>query len=91
MQVAAAPPPLTIDSLAYGQPATGQQATPGPLLMTARASPRAAVATPVAYVPAAPEGPYTLDSGDRLRIVVFGQDGLTNSYSVDASGRLEQT
>jgi polysaccharide biosynthesis/export protein len=32
------------------------------------------------------EGPYTLDSGDRLRIVVFGQEGLTNSYSVDASG-----
>jgi len=29
---------------------------------------------------------YTLDSGDRLRIVVFGQDGLTNSYFVDASG-----
>jgi len=23
---------------------------------------------------------YTLDSGDRLRIVIFGQDGLTNSY-----------
>jgi len=33
-------------------------------------------------------GPYTLDSGDRLRIVVFGQDGLTNSYAVDASGHI---
>jgi polysaccharide biosynthesis/export protein len=32
--------------------------------------------------------PYTLDSGDRLRIVVFGQDGLTNSYMVDASGHI---
>jgi polysaccharide export outer membrane protein len=32
------------------------------------------------------EGPYTLDSGDKLRIVVFGQDGLTNSYGVDAAG-----
>jgi polysaccharide export outer membrane protein len=31
---------------------------------------------------------YTLDSGDRLRIVVFGQDGLTNSYLVDASGHI---
>ena len=31
---------------------------------------------------------YTLDSGDRLRIVVFGQDGLTNSYVVDASGHI---
>jgi polysaccharide export outer membrane protein len=34
------------------------------------------------------EAPYTLDSGDKLRIVVFGQDGLTNSYAVDAGGRI---
>jgi len=34
------------------------------------------------------QSPYTLDSGDRLRIVVFGQDGLTNSYLVDASGHI---
>jgi polysaccharide export outer membrane protein len=32
--------------------------------------------------------PYTLDSGDRLRITVFGQDGLTNSYAVDAAGHI---
>jgi polysaccharide export outer membrane protein len=32
------------------------------------------------------ETPYTLDSGDRLRITVFGQEGLTNSYAVDAAG-----
>ena len=44
------------------------------------------VAAPAAYVPLAQDGPYTLDSGDRLRVVVFGQDGLTNSYAVDASG-----
>src|ERR1700731_851520 len=31
---------------------------------------------------------YTLDSGDRLRVVVFGQDGLTNSYAVDAAGNI---
>jgi polysaccharide export outer membrane protein len=31
---------------------------------------------------------YTLDAGDRLRVVVFGQDGLTNSYSVDAAGNV---
>lgn len=35
-----------------------------------------------------PEGPYTLDSGDRLRIVVFGQDSLSNNYIVDAEGRI---
>ena len=34
------------------------------------------------------DGPYTLDSGDKLRVVVFGQDGLTNSYSVDAGGNI---
>ena len=34
------------------------------------------------------QGPYQLDSGDRLRIVAFGQDGLTNSYAVDASGHI---
>src|SRR3954447_9890619 len=31
---------------------------------------------------------YTLDSGDRLRVVVFGQDGLSSSYAVDPSGRI---
>src|SRR5262249_11760913 len=31
---------------------------------------------------------YALDSGDKLRIVVFGQDGLSASYSVDASGNI---
>jgi polysaccharide export outer membrane protein len=32
---------------------------------------------------------YTLDAGDRLRVVVFGQDGLTNSYAVDAGGYID--
>ena len=31
---------------------------------------------------------YALDSGDKLRVVVFGQDGLTASYSVDTSGNI---
>jgi len=34
------------------------------------------------------EAPYTLDAGDRLRVVVFGQDGLTNSYAVDSAGKI---
>lgn len=34
------------------------------------------------------EAPYTLDSGDKLRVVVFGQDGLSNSYAVDAAGKI---
>jgi polysaccharide export outer membrane protein len=41
-----------------------------------------------AYAPVAAHTAYTLDSGDRLRVVVFGQDGLSNSYLVDASGHI---
>jgi polysaccharide biosynthesis/export protein len=33
-------------------------------------------------------GAYTLASGDRLRIIVFGQDNLSNIYAVDGSGRI---
>ena len=47
----------------------------------------AAVAAPVVAV-APPEPPYTLDTGDKLRIVVFGQDGISNSYFVDAAGQV---
>jgi polysaccharide export outer membrane protein len=32
--------------------------------------------------------PYLLASGDRLRVIVFGQDNLSNSYSVDGSGNV---
>ena len=35
-----------------------------------------------------PAAPYTLDAGDRLRVVVFGQDGLRSSYAVDPSGKI---
>jgi polysaccharide export outer membrane protein len=34
------------------------------------------------------DGPYTLDTGDKLRIVVFGQDNLSNNYTVDAAGQV---
>ena len=42
---------------------------------------------PVAMM-AEPEPSYALDSGDKLRVVVFGQEGLSASYSVDTSGRI---
>jgi polysaccharide export outer membrane protein len=32
--------------------------------------------------------PYTLAAGDRLRVIVFGQDTLSNSYAVDGSGHI---
>lgn len=45
---------------------------------------------PYGYAYAAPgsqEG-YTLDSGDKLRVVVFGQEGISGSYLVDAGGNV---
>lgn len=32
--------------------------------------------------------PYALASGDRLRVIVFGQDGISNSYAVNSSGNI---
>jgi len=41
------------------------------------------------FVAAAPiRQVYTLDSGDKLRVIVFGQDGITGSYMVDAAGNV---
>jgi polysaccharide biosynthesis/export protein len=92
--IAAAP---GIDNMVYG-PVVARApiaAAPPPVLAGSRgllmASPAVPIAvlpvSAVAYAPASAEKPpYTLDSGDRLRIVVFGQDGLSNSYVVDASG-----
>jgi polysaccharide export outer membrane protein len=57
-------------------------------------------ATPVASTPAtianayaaAPiashDAPYHLDAGDKLRVVIFGQEGLTNTYAIDAGGSI---
>ncbi len=70
-----APAPQGIDGVLYGSTVAPAPAPVG-------------VAAPMAYA-ATDEGPYTLDSGDRLRIVVFGQDGLTNSYFVDAGGNID--
>lgn len=33
-------------------------------------------------------GPYTLDSGDRLRVFVYGQPNLSRLYTVDSEGRI---
>ena len=61
-------------------------------LMYAGGGSAAPVAAPIAAVAPAPAAEaasvYTLDSGDRLRIVVFGQDGLSNSYIVDSAGNI---
>lgn len=43
---------------------------------------------PSDYALAQPAGPYRLASGDRLRVIVFGQDNLSNIYAVDGSGKI---
>lgn len=74
----------------YAQP---QAAVGGPYLPAAQPAPMVAAAASVdPYLPAQPAGlpaePYLLDSGDRVRVQVFGQDGLSNSYIVDAAGNV---
>lgn len=32
--------------------------------------------------------PYLLASGDRVRVIVFGQDNLSNSFSIDGAGNI---
>jgi polysaccharide export outer membrane protein len=64
-----------LDVLMYGNP--------GPASRTAV---RVAEVVPVRSAVPIEDGPYTLDSGDKLRIVVFGQDTLSNTYTVDAVG-----
>lgn len=41
-----------------------------------------------AYLTSDPNAPYTLGSGDRVRVIVFGQESLSNSYAVDGSGNI---
>jgi polysaccharide export outer membrane protein len=48
-------------------------------------------ASPVAYVEPMPvryDAAYHLDAGDKLRVVVYGQEGLTNTYAIDAGGSI---
>jgi polysaccharide biosynthesis/export protein len=40
------------------------------------------------YFTAQLNAPYQLGAGDRLRVIVFGQDALSNSFSVDGAGNI---
>jgi polysaccharide export outer membrane protein len=47
------------------------------------------LATPVAYAEPVPQhSGYNLGPGDKLRVVVYGQEGLTNSYAIGAAGAI---
>ena len=75
--------PGTIDAAAI-EPAVVQGQVQAPVVVAAGGP----------YAPAGLTGydaPYQLDAGDRLRVQVFGQEGLTNSYIVDESGNISMT
>jgi polysaccharide export outer membrane protein len=75
-----------LDSLAYARPATPVAARAQAQAQAQSQSEAQSQVTPALAFAA--ELPYTLDTGDKLRVVVFGQDGLSNSYVVDASGAI---
>jgi polysaccharide export outer membrane protein len=85
---AAAPTPRGFFALNLGGPFVRAPAPPRATVSACGALGCGAAAGYAAYPQAMPEAPYLLDAGDRLRITVFGQDGLTNSYAVDAAGNI---
>ena len=98
--VAMAQPQSDLDSLAYGpapaDSARYQAADSGGAVSALRnafaAAPPRAYAPAPAYAaapePAAYDTSYKLDAGDKLRVVVYGQEGLTNAYAIDAGGSI---
>jgi polysaccharide biosynthesis/export protein len=83
--VATLQPQSDLDSLAYGSSAYGQQFQPSypPSQVGYLQSPVYAGPRPAVY-----DQQYLLDAGDKLRVVVYGQEGLTNSYAIDAGGSI---
>jgi len=63
-----------------------QAYSPPPVSMP---SPQAYDAYAAAPMPSARyDAAYRLDAGDKLRVVVYGQDGLTNTYAIEAGGSI---
>ncbi|MGV7212606.1 polysaccharide biosynthesis/export family protein [Bradyrhizobium sp. UFLA05-112] len=92
--VAVAQPRSDLDYMAYGQPAGPQPVAvdnSGGGAISALRNSFAAAPAPVAVGYAAPvryDASYHLDAGDKLRVVVYGQEGLTNTYAIDAGGAI---
>ena len=63
-------------------PRTYVAAVPAPVVYAAP------VPAPVIVEPVRYDSSYHLDAGDKLRVVVFGQEGLTNTYAIDAAGSI---
>ena len=58
---------------------------PGALAAAGSRAPFPANAGPPG-APANPYGTYRLDAGDRVRVIVFGQDNLSRVYGIDSNG-----
>jgi polysaccharide export outer membrane protein len=99
--VALGEPQSDLDAMAYGarpasRPAAAVQGSGGAIAALRNsfaAAPRVAAADgapiPVGYVASGPrDSAYHLDAGDKLRVVVYGQEGLTNTYAIDAAGSI---
>jgi polysaccharide export outer membrane protein len=88
--------PACMHRQAYVAPAASGQVEVAPIQPAVVQAPMPAPVMVAAGGPYAPaltgyDTPYQLDAGDRLRVQVFGQEGLTNSYIVDASGNVSLT
>jgi len=90
--LAGAQPSSDLDYMAYGQPYSSAPAaaadSSGGAISALRnsfasASPRSSAPAPVGN-----DAAYRLDAGDKLRVVVYGQEGLTNTYAIDAGGSI---
>ncbi len=68
------PPPSTRQPLIAGAPQWGE-----PIVIPVVQGPRAV---------AEADGPYLLDTGDRLRVFVYGQPNLSRIYAVDHDGHI---
>lgn len=70
------------------------RATPAPIpaspptVIHAAPEPSVDYAVPTAVAAAVGPTEYHLDAGDKVRVVVYGQEGLINSYTVGASGTI---
>ena len=86
----AAAPPSDLDSMAYGPPPS-MVADSGGASFEASSRP-SYTAVPVAYaaapMPVVHHAAYRLDAGDKLRVVVYGQEGLGNTYAIDPGGSI---
>jgi polysaccharide export outer membrane protein len=63
-------------------------ASPGSYAPAQYAPAQAAYAAAPMPMPMAYDAAYRLDAGDKLRVVVYGQEGLTNTYAIDAGGSI---